>query len=357
MNAVLPLRGARRASAPARAVRAPKFALLGTGGVGAALVERVVALRARGIALPEFAWLSNSRVLLDAREDAAAALRQARDAGRATGLALPPWAEVESLSRGDILVDATASELVADRHADWLARGIHVVTANKLGRGDALWRAQAIDAAAAEGGSRYCDAATVGAGLPVLPALRALVAGGDRIHAVEGVLSGTLAWLFDAFDGRRPFSALVAQARREGLTEPDPRDDLSLEDVRRKLLVLARAAGLALEARDVAVEPLLAGPAAAIDSLDVPLRAKLELARAEGAKLCVVGRIGEGRAEVALRALPAAHPLCAGRGSDNRVAIHSDRYDRQPLVVQGPGAGTAVTAAALIDAVIAVGHG
>lgn len=356
MSAVLPLRSARRAPVQA-AVRAPRLALLGTGGVGSAFVARIDALRARGIAVPEFAWLSNSRVLLDARGDAAAALARARAADRAGTGALPPWAEAESLVRGDVLVDATASERVADRHADWLGRGIHVVTANKLGRGDALWRSQAIDAAAREGGARYCDAATVGAGLPVLSALRALVAGGDRIHSVEGVLSGTLAWLFDAFDGRRAFSTLVAQAHAQGLTEPDPREDLSGEDVRRKLLILARAAGLALEARDVAVEPLLAHRDAGLASLDVPLRAKLEMARAEGARLCMVGRIAGGGAHVALRALPASHPLCAGRGSDNRVAIHSDRYAAQPLVVQGPGAGVDVTAAALLDAVLEIARG
>lgn len=350
MSAVQPLRSVRRAPVPAAA--APRLALLGTGGVGSAFVARIDALRARGIAAPGFAWLSNSRVLVDARADAGAALARARGASRASASTLPPWAEAESLARGDVLVDATGSERVADRHADWLARGIHVVTANKLGRGDALWRSDAIDAAARDGGARYCDAATVGAGLPVLSALRALVAGGDRIHSVEGVLSGTLAWLFDAFDGQRPFSALVSQAQALGLTEPDPREDLSGEDVRRKLLILARAAGLPLQAHQVRVEPLLDGRDAALESLDVPLRAKLELARAEGAKLCVVGRIADGGAEVALRALPAAHPLCAGRGTDNRITITSDRYSDQPLVVQGPGAGTAVTAATLLDAVL-----
>lgn len=351
MSVVLPLRDARRA--PVRLpLRTPRLALLGTGGVGAAFVERLETLRARGVRLPEFAWLSNSRVLLEARADARATLHQARDAARSHARALPPWAEAESLARGDVLVDATASERVADRHADWLARGIHVVTANKLGRGDAHWRAQAIDMACVEGDARYCDAATVGAGLPLLSTLRALVAGGDRIHAVEGVLSGTLAWLFDAFDGTRPFSALVAQAQALGLAEPDPRDDLSCEDVRRKLLLLARAAGFALEPHQVDVQPLLATRDAPIDALDVPLRARLELARAEGARLCVVGRIAGGRAGVALRALPVSHPLCGGRGTENRVVIRSDRYDAQPLLIQGPGAGTAVTAATLLDGVL-----
>ncbi len=352
MSAVLPLPRAQRI--PLRPVpRLPRLALLGTGGVGAAFVERIGRLHARGIAVPEFAWLSNSRVLVDARIDALDALQRARGASRTQSGHLPPWAEAEGLARGDMLVDATASAVVADRHAEWLARGIHVVTANKLGRGDMLLRARAIDAAARSGDARYCDAATVGAGLPVLAALRALVAGGDRIHAIEGVLSGTLAWLLDAFDGTQPFSQLVVRAQALGLTEPDPRDDLSCEDVRRKLLVLARAAGLSIEPDDIVVEPLLAGRDTPLDALDAPLQARLAAARARNETLCVAARIAEGRAEVGLRALPAAHPLCAG-GSDNRIAIHSDRYADRPLVVQGPGAGTEVTAAALLDAVLEI---
>ncbi len=353
MSAVLPLPRARRV--PLRPVpRLPKLALLGTGGVGAAFVERIGRLQARGIAVPEFAWLSNSRVLIDARLDAGDALRRARVAGRTEARHLPPWAEAESLERGDVLVDATASATVADRHAEWLARGIHVVTANKLGRGDALERAREIDAAARSGHARYCDAATVGAGLPVLAALRALVAGGDRIHAIEGVLSGTLAWLLDAFDGSQPFSQLVVRAQALGITEPDPHDDLSCGDVRRKLLVLARAAGFPIEAGDIAVQPLLAGRDARLESLDAPMQARLAAAQARNETLCVVARIADGRAEVGLRALPTTHPLCAGRGADNRVALHSDRYADRPLVVQGPGAGTEVTAAALLDAVLEI---
>ena len=123
--------------------------------------------------------------------------------------------------------------------------GKHVVTANKLGNGGDLARAQAIAEAGAVGSACYGDAATVGAGLPVLRTIRQLVAGGDRIHAIEGVLSGSLAWLFGRYDDGRPFSDLVREARALGFTEPDPRIDLSGDDVRRKLLILARAAGVA----------------------------------------------------------------------------------------------------------------
>lgn len=360
MSAVVPL---RRAGARQPAPRPARLALLGTGGVGSAFVARYVRLAANGVALPAVSWICNSRTQITGGVDLASALRDARAAAPARG-GFPPWAEGESPQPGDIVVDATASETVADWHPEWLARGVHVVTANKLGTGGDLGRAQAIADARVATGSRYGDSATVGAGLPLLRSLRALVDGGDRIHSIEGVLSGSLAWLFAHFDGTRPFSELVREARSAGYTEPDPRVDLSGEDVRRKLLILARAAGFALSAHEVMVESLVPAPLATLDvarvdaalvALDPLIAARHAAAVAAGAQLCFVGRIDAGGgAHVDLRALPATHPLCAGSGTDNRVTIRSDRYDVQPLVIQGPGAGAGVTAAALLDDVLAI---
>ncbi|WP_411832822.1 homoserine dehydrogenase [Pseudoxanthomonas mexicana] len=359
MSAVVPLAGARR--------HKPRLALLGTGGVGSAFVDRYRRLLAKGLPLPEFGWLANSRALHDCGEDAERALQRARRSSPRRD-ALPPWAENESLRAGDLIVDATASEIVADWHAEWLARGVHVVTANKLGNGASELRAQAIAQAIRHSGARYGDAATVGAGLPLLRSLRALVAGGDRIHRIEGVLSGSLAWLFNQYDGALPFSHWVRQAQAAGYTEPDPRIDLSGEDVRRKLLILARASGLMLRGEDVQVQSLvpvdlaalpLEEVDAALERLDEPLYAHWRAARDAGARLRFVGRFdGYGdSAEVGLQALDADHPLCGGAGTDNRVAIFSDRYATRPLLIQGPGAGTEVTAAALLDDVLAIAAG
>jgi len=269
-----------------------------------------------------------------------------------------------------IVIDATASELVAEHHAEWLAQGIHVVTACKLGQGTSLARWRAIRAGCACGETGYGDSATVGAGLPLLRSLRELQAGGDRIHAIAGVLSGSLAWLFNRYDGMRPFSVLVRQAREAGYTEPDPREDLSGEDVRRKLLILARAAGYPLEADavDVAslVLPELATLAkhdvdAALPILDTPLRERYAQAHKLGEKLRFIARLerdgdGVARTRVGLESLPPDHPLAGGAGTDNRVAIWSDRYREQPLVIQGPGAGAEVTAAALLDDVLRIAN-
>ena len=354
--------GARKAGNP---VAARRLALLGTGTVGAAFLARYRMLQERGVALPRIVWLANSRTVLGDVADPQAALARANAAPRReTGL--QGWAEAEALRAGGIVVDATASELVANWHPEWLARGVNVVTANKLGHGGLLARSQAICEAQADTGAQYGDAATVGAGLPVLRSLRALVAGGDRIEAVEGVLSGSLAWLFNHYDGARPFSALVAQALDAGYTEPDPRLDLCGEDVRRKLLILARAAGLALDGRQVRVDSLvpeaLAAASAgavreALPALDAPLATRLAEARAVGGSLRFVGRFDPQGAEVGLRVLPAGHALCGGAGTDNRVAIRSDRYRAQPLLIQGPGAGAEVTAAALLDDVLRIAAG
>jgi homoserine dehydrogenase len=368
MSAVAGLQPLRARTARGRTPReqAPaaqrRLALLGTGTVGAAFVERYRHLQSRGLALPRVAWLANSRSVQTCEAGLAAALELAIAAPRRQVL-LQGWAEAEALREGDILVDATASELVADWHPEWLARGVSVVTANKLGHGSLLARSQAIVDAQCGTGARYGDSATVGAGLPLLGSLRALVAGGDRVHAVEGVLSGSLAWLFGRYDGSRAFSACVREAVAAGYTEPDPRVDLSGEDVRRKVLILARAAGLPLEPAQVQVESLLPAALAAaapeqvdglLDLLDMPLAARLRHARDTGARLRFIGRFDAHGASVGLRALPADHPLCGGGGTDNRVAVSSDRYPQQPLVIQGPGAGAQVTAAALLDDVLRI---
>lgn len=337
----------------------PRLALLGTGVVGSAFVARWERLRAHGMAVPALAWLANSRALLPAGDRPLQALAEARAAAAGPR----PLLQGDSLRAGDVVVDATASDSVAGQHEDWLAGGVHVVTANKLGSGSDLARARALAAAQDARGASYGDSATVGAGLPLLRSIRDLAAGGDRIHAIEGVLSGSLAWLLDQYDGDRPFSDLVREARDRGYTEPDPREDLSGEDVRRKLLILARAAGRALETHQVRVEPILskelaaAAPEAAdalLPALDAPLRARRETAHRADARLCFVGRVDDSGASVGLRELPAGHPLAAGGGTDNVVAITSTRYREQPLIIRGPGAGAEVTAAALLDDVLEI---
>lgn len=368
----------------APAVRAPtvapaRVALLGTGTVGSAVLARLASWSGEAIGerlrLVHVANRSRGFVATPTHDAQAAVAVDAVLPDWASALSLVPAEGAPDLDQvavalGDsgtrIVIDATASEAVTERHARWLAAGIHVVTACKLGQGTSLVRWREIRAAADAAGTRYGDSATVGAGLPLIRSIRELRAGGDRIHAIAGVLSGSLAWLFNHYDGLRPFSGFVRQAREAGYTEPDPRDDLSGEDVRRKILILARAAGVALESDAVDVtslvpEALASLPADAVDAalpqLDEPLRARYAEAYKRGEKLRFVARLEDGRARVGVESLPADHALAGGAGTDNRVAIWSDRYRTQPLVIQGPGAGAEVTAAGLLDDALRIAAG
>jgi homoserine dehydrogenase len=351
---------ARVAPLRSQALHPARLALLGTGTVGSAAWARLAAWTGTPLqGRLSLVHVANSRFAISNRNGLPADTRELllRNAPRASSL--DAVGDALSGAGTRIVIDATASEAVADRHAQWLAAGIHVVTACKLGQGTSLARWRAIQFARRRGGTEYGDSATVGAGLPLLRSLRELQAGGDRIHAIAGVLSGSLAWLFNHYDGLRPFSNFVRAARDAGYTEPDPRDDLSGEDVRRKLLILSRAAGHALEADSVQVDPLVpptlaalacADVDAALPSLDSPLRERYAAAYKNGEKLRFIARLqAGGLATVGLEALPVDHPLAGGAGTDNRVAIWSDRYREQPLVIQGPGAGADVTAAALLD--------
>lgn len=265
-----------------------------------------------------------------------------------------------------LIVDCSASGAVAAMYPQWLAAGIHVVTPNKhAGSGD--WaRYVAIREARKLGRTHFLYEATVGAGLPVIGTLRNLLDTGDTLHGIDGMLSGTLAWLFNRFDGSRPFSALVREAMALGYTEPDPRDDLSGLDVARKLVILAREAGRELSVGDVDVESLVPVDLqqasleeffGRLEELDAPMQARLDAADACGLGLRHVARLGaDGTARVGVIGVPADHACRHARLTDNLVQFSSERYADNPLVVQGPGAGPQVTAAGVFGDILAIAH-
>jgi aspartokinase/homoserine dehydrogenase 1 len=252
-------------------------------------------------------------------------------------------------------VDCTASDAVANRYLSWLEQGIHVVTPNKKAHSGPLSYYHELHDMRRHHNAHFLYETTVGAALPIIETLRDLRHTGDEVLNIEGILSGTLAYLFNVFDATKPFSTIVAEARDNGYTEPDPRDDLSGMDVARKLTILAREMGMSLEISDLKIESLvpeeLTGGSvdeflAALPAYDDVMARRWQAAQDAGQILRYVGRLSnDGGATVRLEALPANHPFGNMNLTDNVVRFVSRRYNDNPLVVQGPGAGPAVTAA------------
>jgi bifunctional aspartokinase / homoserine dehydrogenase 1 len=264
------------------------------------------------------------------------------------------------------LVDCTVGPSIVDAYPAFIDANFHIITPNKWA--NALpWRRYAVLMEHLERRKKYfLFEANVGAGLPVVSTLRDLIASGDEIVRIEGILSGTLSYLFNTYDGRISFSSLVREAHRLGYTEPDPREDLSGMDVARKLLILARQIGLKMDLSEVRVDSLVPRALArgkfsdrvltALARYDGDMAKRVARAGARGNVLRYVGTLENGRAQAGLKEYPRNHPVASAKGSDNVFAFTTKRYAGTPLVVQGPGAGADVTAMGVFSDVLKLLH-
>ncbi len=252
-----------------------------------------------------------------------------------------------------VIVDCTSSESRAMQYASFIQHGFHVITPNKkAGAGPYSYYKELMESVK-KTGRKFLYETTVGAGLPVICTLKDLRETGDRVISVEGMVSGTLCWLFSEYDGTVPFSELVKKARSLGYTEPDPRDDLSGMDVARKTVILARELGYTTETDDIAVESLVPEDMRELSiddfllhlsDMDEKMLSMYKDAEAKGMKLRYVGKVENGTCSVALKEYPMDHPFSQAKGTDNVISFRTARYDKQPLVIKGPGAGPEVTA-------------
>jgi aspartokinase/homoserine dehydrogenase 1 len=262
-----------------------------------------------------------------------------------------------------MLVDVTADESTPlIRQA--LGAGMDVVLANKRPLSGPRQETEALMALAARAGRRMLTEATVGAGLPIFDTYRKLAESGDRVIKIEGCLSGTLGFVLTEVERGRSFSEALRRAMELGYTEPDPRDDLSGADVGRKALILGRLLGFPGEPDDVAVESLVPPEVrslprdaflARLGSLDADWSRRGAAAKAKGATLRYVASVTKDRISVGLQVVGRASPFFSLKGTDNQVAFTTARYRKNPLVITGPGAGPAVTAAGVLNDMLRVG--
>ncbi len=264
-----------------------------------------------------------------------------------------------------IFVDNTADNKITDFYEGILDASISISTPNKVATSSSYLQYQRLKKIAQKRGVQFMYETNVGAGLPVISTLRDLMISGDRIIKIEGVLSGSLSFIFNTFQPGVSFSSIVKEAGEKGYTEPDPRIDLNGVDVRRKLLILSRESGMTLESDDIEIKNILPEACQTAASVDLFFEAleksddyfekMITEANAEGKRLRMIAKLVEGKAEIALEGVDDSHPFYSLSGSDNMIVFTTERYKERPLVVRGPGAGAEVTAAGVFAEIVTIG--
>ena len=332
--------------------------ITGTGNVGAKLLgqlkQQLDFLQQQMRLQVRVVGLSNSRkMLIDEEGINLDNWKEKLDAGETASLQKFIDEIISRNLRNSVFVDITANDKVAMVYDQFLQKSISVVACNKVAASSAYSNYKKLKDLSREFNSQFLFETNVGAGLPVIASLSDLVHSGDRVNKMQAVLSGTLNFVFNNYDGSRLFADVVKQAQDEGYTEPDPRLDLGGTDVMRKILILAREAGETMEMEDIAnnsfmpascMQGSVADFYAAMAKEEAHFKKLLDKAKADGCILKFVASFDNGKASVGLQHIDPKHDLYHLYGKDNIVLFYTNRYKEQPMVVKGAGAGAEVTA-------------
>lgn len=346
--------------------------IVGTGQVGATLIRQInerpeddLELKIVGVANSRSMTFNTAGINLQSDEDGVSVL----DSEGSETYATNPQQLLEIIRAHNlanaILVDVTSNQKIAELTPELLDEHVHAVAANKKTRSSSMELYNRTEKSL-QAGATFEDETTVGAGLPVLKTIRGKIDAGAKVLGVSAMPSGTLGWLFSEYDGTKPFSQLVKEAKEAGITEPLPWEDLNGMDVARKMLILARTSGLELNMEDVQLSGLIDGDYSSKQDLERfwrDLEQKddefLELykqANAEGKVLRFLGELKEGKLSVGLQKVDQDHPAYNLKGTNNIFIITTDRYSKAPMVISGPGAGKEVTAEGVLEGIVSIGR-